>query len=60
MSCIAILTGGLLVELQVALAAAGIVMSIADANNAVGGIVQANKQKEASTESEIRMDYKKL
>lgn len=49
MSCIAILTGGLLAELQVALAAAGIVMSIADAKNAVGGIVQANKQKEAST-----------
>ena len=49
MSCIAILTGGLLAELQVALAAAGIVMSIADAKNAVGGIVQANKQKDAST-----------
>ena len=49
MSCIAILTGGLLAELQVALAAAGIVMSVADAKNAVSGIVQANKQKEAST-----------
>ena len=48
MACISILTGGLFAELQVALAAAGIVMSIADAKNAIGGIIQANNQKEAA------------
>ena len=48
MACISILTGGLFAELQVALAAAGIVMSIADAKNAIGGIIKANNQKEAA------------
>lgn len=47
-ACISILTGGLFAELQVALVAAGIVMSIADAKNAIGGIIQANNQKEAA------------
>ena len=49
MSCITILTGGLFAELQVALAAAGIVMSIADAKNAIGGIIQANNARESAT-----------
>lgn len=49
MACISILTGGLFAELQVALAAAGIVMSIADAKNAIGGIIQANNARESAT-----------
>ena len=48
MSCITILTGGLFAELQAALAAAGIVMTAIDAKNAIGGIIQANNQKEAA------------
>ena len=48
MSCITILTGGLFAELQAALAAAGIVMTAIDAKNAIGGLIQANNQKEAA------------
>ena len=48
MSCITILTGGLFAELQAALAAAGIVMTVIDAKNAIGGLIQANNQKEAA------------
>ena len=48
MSCITILTGGLFAELQAALAAAGIVMTAIDAKNAIGGLIQANNQKEAT------------
>ena len=48
MSCITILTGGLFAELQVALAAAGIVMTAIDAKNAIDGLIQANNQKEAA------------
>ncbi len=49
MSYIAILTGGLFAELGTALAAAGIGMSVADAKGAVGGIIQANNEKNAAT-----------
>jgi hypothetical protein len=48
MSCITILTGGLFAELQAALATAGIVMTAIDAKNAIGGLIQANNQKEAA------------
>lgn len=48
MSCITILTGGLFAELQVALVAAGIVMTAIDAKNAIDGLIQANNQKEAA------------
>ena len=48
MSCITILTGGLFAELQAALAAAGIVMTAIDAKNAIGGLIQANNQKESA------------
>lgn len=48
MACITVLTGGLFAELQAALAAAGIVMTAIDAKNAIGGLIQANNQKEAA------------
>lgn len=48
MACITILSGGLLAELQTALAAAGIAMTAIDAKNATGVIIQANNQKEAA------------
>lgn len=48
MACITILSGGLLAELQTALAAAGVAMTAIYAKNAIGVIIQANNQKEAA------------